>query len=384
MDNKIVKNEDVNKVLSKVLESIKEGQNELFSITENIRQESTGLKVEMEEIKLKSQRIIKQVDELEIKEKASRKRLFMVSKNFDKYSENDIKRAYEEARDIQIQLILKREEEKNLIKRRNDLEIRYRKNKDMVNKTEGFISKMSSAVDFLIGDLEKVNQTLSDLEDKSQIGMKIIKAQEEERRRIARDIHDGPAQSLATLVIRSQVMTKIMEQDVSMAKEEVDNMREILKATLKEIRRIMYDLRPMSIDDLGLVATLNRLITDVRYEKGIDINLVILNNEEVFSPLLRLTVYRIFQEAITNACKHSQTKEIKIKLDINKFKVNGIVQDFGIGFDPSKIKEKKESFGLSSMKERVNLLNGELKIDSTKNVGTSIVFTFPNEEVRYE
>lgn len=384
MDNKIVKNEDVNKVLSKVLESIKEGQNELFSITENIRQESTGLKVEMEEIKFKSQKIIKQVDELEIKEKASRKRLFMVSKNFDKYSENDIKRAYEEARDIQIQLILKREEEKNLIKRRNDLEIRYRKNKDMVNKTEGFISKMSSAVDFLIGDLEKVNQTLSDLEDKSQIGMKIIKAQEEERRRIARDIHDGPAQSLATLVIRSQVMTKIMEQDVSMAKEEVDNMREILKATLKEIRRIMYDLRPMSIDDLGLVATLNRLITDVRYEKGIDINLVILNNEEVYSPLLRLTIYRIFQEAITNACKHSQTKEIKIKLDINKFKVNGVVQDFGIGFDQNKIKEKKESFGLSSMKERVNLLNGELKIDSTKNVGTCIVFTFPNEEVRYE
>lgn len=383
MSESILYGKNLNDVLSRVMDSIKVGQDELFSISENIRQENENLKIEMENLKRQVSKIIDEVDAFEVREKLSRKKLSLVSKGFDKYDEEDIRGAYEEARDIQIKLIVKREEEKNMINRRTELELRFKKNRETIHRIDGFVSKMSSVMDFLVGDLSNVNEKISDLEDKTQMGMKIIRAQEEERRRIARDIHDGPAQSLATLVVRSEVMNKIADEDTNLLKEEISSMKSLLKSTLKEIRRIMYDLRPMSLDDLGLVSTLKRLISDIVYEKNIEINLNVLNDEKIFSPLLRLTIFRLIQESINNACKHSGTNEILIKLDIKKDRIIGVVQDFGCGFDLEKLKSKG-SFGISSMNERVNLLNGKLTIDSKEGEGTKVIFDFPNEEVVYE
>lgn len=383
MNESVLYGKNLNEVLSRVMDSIKDGQDELFSISENVRQENENLKIEMEDLKRQVSKLIDEVDAFEVKEKLSRKKLSLVSKGFDKYDEEDIRNAYEEARDIQIKLIVKREEEKNLIKRRTELEFRFKKNRETIQRIDGFVSKMSSVMDFLVGDLSSVNETISNLEDKSKMGMRIIKAQEEERRRIARDIHDGPAQSLATLVVRSEVINKIADEDTNLLKEEIASMKGILKSTLKEIRRIMYDLRPMSLDDLGLVSTVKRLISDILYEKNLEINLNVLNDEKIYSPLLRLTIFRLIQESLNNACKHSQTKEILVKLDIKRDRIIGVIQDFGIGFDAEKI-NSKEAFGISSMKERVNLLNGKLLIDSKIGSGTKIIFDFPNEEVTYE
>ena len=369
------------KVLDTVVSSIQNGQDEMFNITENIRQECENAKIELEEIRLNLTRVMKEAEVLSIHEKNSRKKLSAVSRHFSRNSESDIKEAYEEAKNTQVKLILKREEEKSLIKKRNDIEVRLRRNTETVQKAETFINKMTSVMDFLVSDLKNVTNKINTLEGKHDIGMKIIKAQEEERRRIARDIHDGPAQSLASLVIKSEIISKLADKNIDLMKDEVSSTKKVLKNTLRDIRRIMYDLRPTSLDDLGLVATIRRLISDIEYEKGIDVEFTVMNEEEIPSPLIRLTAFRIVQEALNNACKYSQSNRIAVKLDINKKNIVGIVQDWGIGFSSE---QEKSSFGIGAMKERVQLLEGKLNIDSKMGRGTKVMFSLLNREVEHE
>ncbi len=369
------------KVLDTVVSSIQNGQDEMFNITENIRQECENAKIELEEIRLSLARVMKEAEVLSIHEKNSRKKLSAVSRHFSRNSESDIKEAYEEAKNTQVKLILKREEEKSLIKKRNDIEVRLRRNTETVQKAETFINKMTSVMDFLVSDLKNVTDKINTLEGKHDIGMKIIKAQEEERRRIARDIHDGPAQSLASLVIKSEIISKLADKNIDLMKDEVSSTKKVLKNTLRDIRRIMYDLRPTSLDDLGLVATIKRLISDIEYEKGIDVDFAVMNEEEIPSPLIRLTAFRIVQESLNNACKYSQSDRIAVKLDINKKNIVGIVQDWGIGFSSE---QENSSFGIGAMKERVQLLEGKINIDSKIGKGTKVMFSLLNREVEHE
>lgn len=374
--------ENLNSVINNIVDSIKSGQDEIFSISENVRNEVERMKIELESLKIRVELIISEVDYLEKEEKKTKEKLSVVSKNFQNKSEEDIRRAYEEAKDIQVRLILRREEEKNLIKARNDLEIRLRKNYEIVEKAESYMSRMKSVMDFLVGDLENVTKQLNSLEDKTQIGMRIIKAQEEERRRIVRDIHDGPAQSIASLVIKSEILGRIIDKDIVQTKNEITSMKSVLRSILKDVRRIMYDLSPVSLDDLGLIPTIKRLVSDIECEKCIDVNLIILNDGKIANPLVRLTTFRIIQESLNNASKHSKAKNIILKIDINKKIVSGVVQDNGIGFDMNTNKKLNGSLGIEFMKERATLLEGSLNIESVEGKGTKVTFSFPNEEVQ--
>ncbi|OPJ55507.1 sensor histidine kinase [Alkalithermobacter paradoxus] len=375
---------NMNKVIDNIIQSVRSGQDEIFSIYENAKNECERIKLELQLFKDKVVDIIREVEILENEEKKCRNKLFIVSKNFERYSEEDIKNAYQEATDAQVKLILKREEEKNLVKARNELEIRLKKNTELVEKAENYMYKMKSVMDFLVGDLQNVSKQLNLLEDKNQMGINIIKAQEEERRKIVRDIHDGPAQSLASLVLKSEMLEKIMDKDISLLKDEIKEMKNVIRDTLKDVRRIMYDLSPTSLDDLGLIPTIRRIISDITYDRGINIDLIELSNEKIYSPLVNVTVFRIIQESLNNAWKHSKCKNIKIKLDINKTNISAIVEDDGIGFKLSNDIISKNSFGIKFMKERVELLDGKLGIQSKEGQGTKIIFTIPNREVRYE
>ncbi|SHJ54292.1 sensor histidine kinase [Tepidibacter formicigenes] len=375
---------DLNGIFNKVVETIKNSQDEVMAIYEGVHSECEKMKIELENLKIRVKLLIDEVDYLEKEEKKTKQRLALISKNFQKYSEEKIRSAYEEAKDIQIKLTLKREEEKNLIISRNELEIRLRKLNEILEKGENYMSKMKSVADFLVGDLENVSKKMTSLEGKAKVGMKIIKSQEEERRRIVRDIHDGPAQSIASLVIKSEIIDRLMNKDISLVKDEIKNMKKVLRSTLKDVRRIMYDLSPSSIDDLGLIPTINRIISDIQYEKDINIDLVVLNNEKITHSLVRLTTFRIIQESLNNACKHSKAKNIRIRLDINKKRVAGVVEDDGIGFDINLNSKLKGSLGIGFMKERASLLDGQLTIDSKIGEGTKVIFAFPNKEVEHE
>lgn len=375
---------DFNVVVENVVGSIKNGQEEIFEIAENIRKDCDSIAKDIEELRGKLSVLFLELDDLSKKEKFSRKKLSIVSGNFGVYTEKDIKEAYEEAKDYQIKLALKREEEKNLIKDRNDLEMRLKKNQELIHRAESIMSKMKSITDFLLGDITNISNTINSLEEKAQVGIRIIKAQEEERRRIARDIHDGPAQDLASLVIKSEILEKILEKDPDQLKKEIKDLKDHVKNILKEIRGVMYDLRPSSLDDLGLIPTLRRIASDVEYEHGVTVNVNVLTEEKIHSPLINLTCFRILQEIFNNIIKHSKATEANVRIGVSKEKIVCSVEDNGQGFEVSVLKEKTDSFGVSSMRERAGLVNGTLEITSKPGFGTKISFVIPNKEAEYE
>ena len=376
---------NLNMVISDVILSIQNGQEEIFNISENVLKECEAIKKDIDKFKKNVLVIIKEVEKLEIEEKKSRKKLFIVSKDFGARSEEDIREAYDEARDIQVKLITKKEEEKYLITQRNQLEIRLKKNFEIIEKAQSLMSKMKSVMDFLISDLTQLGDTISTLEDKTQIGMRIIRAQEEERRRIARDIHDGPAQNIASLVIKTEIMEKLLKRGSVSIEQELSDIKRHLRAILKEIRSIMYDLRPASLDELGLVLTIKRMSSDISHSKDINIDVQSISYNEINSSQIKLTIYRIIQEALNNIIKHSQAKNVSIKLDIKKNLISGVISDDGTGFDVNgALANKAVSFGLSSMRERAEIMNGKINIKSQPGKGTRIYFSIPNEEEPYE
>ena len=376
---------NLNMVISDVILSIQNGQEEIFNISENVLKECEAIKKDIEKFKKNVLLIIKEVEKLEIEEKKSRKKLFIVSKDFGARSEEDIRDAYDEARDIQVKLITKKEEEKYLITQRNQLEIRLKKNFEIIEKAQSLMSKMKSVMDFLISDLTELGDTISTLEDKTQIGMRIIRAQEEERRRIARDIHDGPAQNIAALVIKTVIMEQLLKRGSVSIEQELSDIKRHLRAILKEIRSIMYDLRPASLDELGLVLTIKRMSSDISHSKDINIDVQSISENEINSSQIKLTIYRIIQEALNNIIKHSHAKNVSIKLDIKKNLISGVISDDGKGFDVNEaLANKAASFGLSSMKERAEIMNGKINVKSQRGKGTRIYFSIPNEEEPYE
>lgn len=373
-----------NEVFNKVIDTIKNSQNEVLSMYESVHNECEKMRIDLENFRIRVKFLIDEVEYLEKEEKNSKQRLASISQNFHNQTEEKIRQAYEDAKGIQVKLTLKREEEKNIIKSRNDLEIRLKKMNDILEKGELYMSKMKSVIDFLMGDLENVSQKMTSLEGKAQIGMKIIKSQEEERRRIVRDIHDGPAQSMASLVIKSEIMNRLLDKDIQLSRDELKNIKKILRTTLRDLRRIMYDLSPTSLDDLGLIPTIERAISDIEYENDINIDLIVLNDTKIRHPLVRITTFRVIQESLNNVCKHSKASDVKIKLDINEKRVAGVVEDDGIGFSVDYNNIIEGSLGVGFMRERASLLDGQLKIDSKIGEGTKVIFAFPNKEVKDE
>lgn len=371
----------LDKVINDVILSIQSGQEEILNISESVLKECELILQEIEKFKAKVLVVIKEAEKLTKEEKESRQKLFLVSKNIGEYSENDIRKAYNEAKDKQVQLLLKREEEQNLIRERNQLEIRLKKNYEIVEQAESLMSKMKSVMDFLVSDLVDLGKTISNLEDKTQIGMKIIKAQEEERRRIARDIHDGPAQNIASLVIKTEIVEKLLKRGNIHIEDELKDIKTQLRAVLKEIRGIMYDLRPISLDEVGLIPTIERMAADMSYEKNIAIEIKKISDYPIFNSLNKLIVYRIVQESLNNIIKHSGAKNVVIRMDVRQDSINGSVSDDGKGFDADSFMEAKDkSFGLSSMKERAEIAHGSITIKSVVGKGTKIMFSIPNEE----
>ncbi|CAH2214304.1 sensor histidine kinase [Tepidibacter aestuarii] len=372
-----------NEIFNKVIDTIKNSQDEVMSMYESVHNECEKMRIDLENFRARVKFLIDEVEYLEKEEKKSKQRLASISKNFHNQTEEQIRQAYEDAKCIQVKLTLKREEEKNIIRSRNDLEIRLKKMNDILEKGELYMSKMKSVVDFLMGDLENVSQKMTSLEGKAQIGMEIIKSQEEERRRIVRDIHDGPAQSMASLVIKSEIMNRLLDKDIELSRDELKNIKKILRTTLRDLRRIMYDLSPTSLDDLGLIPTIERAISDIEYENDVNIGLIVLNDTKIMHPLVRITTFRVIQESLNNVCKHSKASNVKIKLDINNKRVAGIVEDDGIGFNMD-CDRLEGSLGVGFMRERASLLDGQLKIDSKIGEGTKVIFAFPNKEVNDE
>lgn len=371
-------NKNLDIIIDEMIEVVENSKNEIFNISEQAREEHDQLAKELEITKEKVIKYIKSGDHLEVKVKLSRKRLSQVSKNFNQHSELEIQQVYEQTHKMQTELVIIQREELNLRERRDDLERRLLLLSQTVDRAESLAGKISVVLPYLHDDFRQVNDMIEDAKEKSEFSLKIINAQEDERKRISREIHDGPAQMMANIFLRSELVERaIRDQTVEEALTEIRSIRQMIRGSLREVRRIIYDLRPMALDDLGLLPTVKKYIVDMEEYSGVNIQFKSIGEEKRLGQKYEVTLFRLMQESLQNAIKHGRATTIIVKLEIGKNNLSLMVTDNGEGFN-SKLKKEK-SFGLVGMKERVEMLNGKLVIHSEESKGTKIYINIPYE-----
>ncbi|SOC34938.1 sensor histidine kinase [Ureibacillus acetophenoni] len=369
-------------IFNRMIDTITNSKNDIFIISEQSRRSFEQMKIELEFIKQKIIVTINESDILEQKLRLAKNRLVEVSKYFDKYSEEQVREAYENANNLQIKLSLTRANEKQLREKRDDIERRLRDLSDTIERAEHIVDQVNVVINYLTSDLKNVSRALEKAKLKQDFGIKIIASQEKERKRISREIHDGPAQMMANVLLRTDLIERTYrERGIDSAIREIRELKGTVRDALSEVRRIIYDLRPMALDDLGIVPTLRKyLLTTMEYNSGVQIHFQSNNNGERLPSDYEVSIFRLVQESVNNAIKHGNARDIWVKIEWLKEHINIIVKDNGNGFELNTIKDK--SFGLVGMKERVDLLKGTMEIKSNVGDGTVILFKIPLHEIQ--
>ncbi|MFW5998725.1 MAG: sensor histidine kinase [Halanaerobiaceae bacterium] len=375
MSNNNKKTPKLEEILEKTIEVLETSKKDMFSIYESSRNELENINNEIKLINQEIEELINKIHNLEKKNRKARIRLMEVSRDLNRYDESDIKKAYKEAEDTSVDIAVLKEKEEQLKNRRKELENRIINVRNTVKKAESLISKMGVVGDYLKGELSNLSDHIDDIRQKQKVAMRVIEAQEEERKRVAREIHDGPAQSLANLVFRCEFTQKIIDKDVQQAKDELKSLKNIVRSSVQDVRKIIYDLRPMSLDDLGLIPTLKRYIDKFIKQTEININFEIRGEQKSLPSSYEITIFRLVQEGLNNIYKHAQADRGRVCLEFAENQVNILIVDQGQGFDIDEVNNDK--FGLISMRERCDLVGGEMKINSKKNKGTRIQISIP-------
>jgi two-component system sensor histidine kinase DegS len=367
----------LDKIVKQTIAAVEKGKSQIFQIYEAARTEMENVKKDLERVKQETADIIAKVDDLEKKERRARLRLAEVHQNFKVFSEEDMKAAYQEAEYIRVSLAVTREQERNLRRQRDDMEVRLRNLQETLKRAEGLVAQVGAALGFLGDHMETVITQIDSMQQRQAFAAKIIKAQEEERRRVAREIHDGPAQAMANVVFRAEVCERLIETDLERARGELKDLQEQIRFVLKETRKIIFGLRPMTLDDLGLVPTLKRVLDTLSERTGVIAEIRVLGDEKRLDSHVEVGLFRAIQEALTNVEKHAKARSVWVRVDYRPGVISASIEDDGQGFDPDADRGGGESFGLMGIQERMSLLGGEFTIRSHKGKGTKIFFRVP-------
>ena len=368
----------LDQVLNQVLATLEHGRDNIFDIAQNCHEIEVNLQTELEEANLQAQQVILEVDHFEKLERYARLRLIDVSRDFRSYSQEHIKEAYEQAREMQLKLIDLRQQEVYLRRRRDELTRQIKKFKDIGQKADNFLQSTAIALKILRGNVERINDTIGESFRQQQMVTWIIESQEAERRKIARELHDGPAQSMAGILIRLDLIKRLGNQDFKGIYEEIDNVSSMGRETLADVRRIMFDLKPSLLHENNFSNTLKEYFNDYEAKYNFTIDFLQIGEDKQYNLSLETALFRMVQEAVTNIRKHSGVKRAVVKFEDNSANLTLVIKDEGIGFEPNNTGDK-ESYGILGMKERVNLFGGKLDIISAPGAGTQVIIQVPLE-----
>lgn len=284
--------------------------------------------------------------------------LQQVQNQLDRMPPQEIRNAYDSALDAQQRLFVMRGQLEKLQSEKSHLE-RF---KSTLEQARGSLNSGSSAASGTKSPLASVEM--------------LVNAQETERQRLSRQMHDGPAQALSNFILQTEIAMRLMDVDAGQARDELNNLKTSAMGTFQKVRNFIFELRPMMLDDLGLVPTVRRYAEAFKEQTGLDISVMITGNERRLEPYLEVMIFRAIQELLGNAARHSQASLVKVMLDLGEERVRVSVDDNGKGFDPDSVLQSS-SLGLKLIRERAEMLGGNFEVDSTLGTGARILFAVP-------
>lgn len=340
-----------------------EAPSPLETLLEEARLELESTQRELRDIKLTIHQSRAELDKLTQRNAQIAAQLRQMQANLENLPRADIKAAYEAAQDAQQRLFAMRGQVERLQADQHSLE----RLADYLKKTVATLEGLTASA--------RPAQTGAG--DKPMIA-RIVEAQETERQKLSRQIHDGPAQALSNFVLQSEIAMRLFEKDPALARAELANMKTAATSTLQKIRDFIFDLRPMMLDDLGLVPTVKRYVDAFKDKTGIPTTLTITGVERRLESVREVMIFRGLQELLSNVRNHAQATEVRVTLDTDDVRVRAIVEDNGKGFNLETLADgKQKTIGLSALKERIELLGGALELDSQPGQGTRVVMDIP-------
>ncbi len=273
-------------------------------------------------------------------------------------SPEEIKMAYDSALDAQQRLLVMRGQLEKLQSDREHLE-NYHKRLLLFQKMLGQASSQQSANTDALGSVEM-----------------LVNAQEAERQRLSRQMHDGPAQALSNFILQAEIAARWLDMDIEKARVELDNLKMSAMKTFQQVRTFIFELRPMMLDDLGLFPTIRRYVENFKEQTGLEVALSIHGEERRLESYLEVLVFRAIQELLDNALRHSGASLVKVQLEILEDALRVAVEDDGRGFDVDKF-EQDNNLGLKLIRDQVNMLGGRFDLQTDVGKGVRVSFSLP-------
>lgn len=329
-------------------------------LTKELRQDVEQKQRELQEISMLVEQSQLEVNKLANRNATATSKLQQIHGHFDSIPREDIRTTYDSALDAQQRLFVMRGQLEKLQSDQNHL--------------QQYLNQLETILDTITGTPA---QSLSSRQSNPFGTVEaIIQAQEAERQRLSRQMHDGPAQALSNFILQTEIAMRLFDMNQEQAREELENLKQSATSTFKKVRDFIFELRPMMLDDLGLVPTLKRYVEAFKEQNNSDVRLVVTGVERRLESYIEVMIFRAIQELMSNAVRHSQATNINVHIDISDTTVKVNVEDNGKGFDTETLLNSS-GMGVNVIKERVEMLGGMLTLDSTLGQGSNINFQIP-------
>jgi two-component system, NarL family, sensor histidine kinase DegS len=344
----------------------------LRQLTSEAERESSQLETEMREIELLIRQTTGEIERLQQKQAEATSRVRTLEANLDSYKPEDIRNTYTSAQDAQMRLFMMRNQLEQLQTKQRTMQ-RFRSQLDKLGLLATQLAEESSFV------ATPENTDASDGSANRKAIINIIEAQESERQHLSRQMHDGPAQSLTNLILQAEIVERMFDSDPAKAKTELGNLKTSANTTFQRVRDFIFDLRPMMLDDLGLLPTLKRYVQTYEAKSRLPVNLV-TQGERSLSQYLEVTLFRAVQELLNNAAEHAHASRVQVSLDLEDDPIVVTVEDDGSGFDVESVLSEvrqRGSSGLANLEKRIQMLGGRMQFQSGTGRGTKIRAELP-------
>ncbi len=341
-------------------------------LVENLTAEMKRVRDKLAELKIQIDQTQLVVDREQQRNNDVFTELRAIQDNIDTVPRQDIRQKYDEAVEARFRLTTMRGQLEKFVSTREQLEREQSLLRDMLQRMQG-IDILPAAGS---GDEAKESGKALNI-------VRIIQAQEEERQRLARQMHDGPAQSLTNFILQAEICQRLFDRSPARAAEELDNLKTVAGVTFQKVRDFIFDLRPMMLDDLGVVPTVRRYVDSFREKNDIEIKLDIFGDERRLATHREVMIFRGIQELLVLSRDYASPTEISVRLDIGNTVVKIAVQDNGRGFDVEAALGGEDGYqdpraqSLVTLKEKFELIRGTVSIVSSETEGTLVRMELP-------
>jgi len=338
----------------------------MLDLIEESRKDYEQTRKELKEIEVLIQQSSAEVDKLVQRNSQITTKVHQMEANIDTYPRQDIKEIYSAAKEAQTRLFMMRGQLEQLQSKQQNLE------------------KYAEHLQKFLEVSEQIAYTRPSAQGSAPAGertiVRIIEAQENERLHLARQMHDGPAQSLTNLILQAEICERLFEADPARVHIELGNLKNAVKATFQQTREFIFDLRPMMLDDLGLIPTLKRYVQGFEEKTGLSANLTIVGKERRLPPYTEVTIFRVVQGLLKNISQHASATYVQVSINLEGEVIGVSVEDDGSGFDVEEAlasARQRKALGIAAMQEQMEMLGGQINFESGIGRGTKVRLEIP-------